>query len=79
MRIFGTNIDISFACPHSEAGNRHAFDQHEGIALHHHAVGKSRAIAFVGIADDVFLVRNCARATVCHFIPAGKSGAAAPA
>ena len=54
MRIFGAAIDITFARPDRDGGNRHAFDEHERIAFHHHAIGKRAAIAFVGIADDVF-------------------------
>ena len=38
-----------------DAGNGHAFDQNERIAFHDHAVGERAAVAFVGIADDVFL------------------------
>ena len=56
----------------------HAFDEDEGIALHDHAVGEGAAVAFVGIADDVFLRRRGLR----HRPPldAGrKAGAAAAA
>jgi len=52
--IFGADIDVAFGCAHGDAGNGHAFDEDEGIALHDHAVGVGAAIAFVGIADDVF-------------------------
>ena len=61
MRIFGTDIYIALVCPDRETGNRHAFDQHEGVAFHHHTVGKGGAIAFVGIADDIFLLTVGAR------------------
>ena len=56
MRIFGAEIDEALRRADGEAGDRHPFDQHEGIALHDHAVGKGAAVALVGVADDVFLV-----------------------
>ena len=39
-----------------DAGDGHAFDEHEGIAFHQHAVGEGAAVALVGIAADIFLV-----------------------
>ena len=57
MRIFGADIDVALGGADRDAGNRHAFDQHEGIAFHDHAVGEGAAVALVGIADDVFLLR----------------------
>ena len=56
MRIFRAHIDEALGRAGREPGDRHAFDQHEGIALHDHAVGECAAVAFVGIADDVFAV-----------------------
>ncbi|MNZ59106.1 hypothetical protein D3C78_771310 [compost metagenome] len=58
VRIFRTRIDEALRRADGKAGNRHAFDQHEGIAFHDHAVGEGAAIALVRIADDVFLVRD---------------------
>ena len=55
VRIFGADVDETLGRAHREAGNRHALDQHEGIALHHHPVGEGAAVALVRIADDVFL------------------------
>ncbi len=55
--IFGADIDVAVGGAHRDAGNGHAFDQHEGIAFHDHAVGEGAGIAFVGVADDVFLLR----------------------
>ena len=55
VRIFRADIDEAFARADRERCYRHAFDQDEGIALHDHAVGEGAAVAFVGIADDVFL------------------------
>ena len=43
-----------------ETCNGHAFDQHEGVAFHDHAVGVCPAVAFIRIADDIFLIgRRC--------------------
>ena len=78
MRIFGAGVDIALGGTHGDGGNRHALDQHEGITLHDHPVGKGAAVAFIGVADDVFLV--CLG--VCNGLPldAGrKACAAAPA
>ena len=61
MRIFGADIHIALVRADRETGNRHALNQHEGVALHHHAVGKSGAVAFVCVANDVFLVTAGAR------------------
>ena len=55
VRIFRTDVDIAFARADGETGNRHAFDQHERVAFHHHPVGKGSAVAFIGVADDIFL------------------------
>ena len=55
MRIFRTDIDVALGRPGGDAGDRHAFDQHERIAFHDHAVGEGAAVALVGIADNVFL------------------------
>ncbi len=57
-------------------GDRHAFDQDQGIALHHHAVGEGAGVAFVRIADDVLLAGR----RVQHGLPlnAGRERRAAP-
>ena len=55
VRIFGADIDVAFGRADGDAGDRHALDQHEGVAFHDHAVGEGAAVAFVGVADDVFL------------------------
>ena len=52
--IFAAAIDIALPRPDGVPGNRHAFDQLERIAFHKHPVGKGGAVAFIGIADDVF-------------------------
>ena len=55
VRIFRADIDVALGGADRDAGDGHAFDQHEGIAFHDHAVGEGAAVAFVGVADDVFL------------------------
>jgi hypothetical protein len=78
MRIFGAQIDIALGRADRDAGDRHALDQHEGVALHDHAVGEGAAVALVGVADDVFV----AGLRVVHGLPldAGREArAAAPA
>ena len=57
VRIFRPDIDITLGRADREASNRHPFDQLKGVALHRHAVGKGAAVAFIRIADDIFLVR----------------------
>ena len=56
VRVFRADIDEALVGAHGDARNRHAFDQHEGITLHHHPVGKGPAVALVGVAADIFLV-----------------------
>ncbi len=78
MGIFGAEIDVAVSGAYGDAGDGHALDEHEGIALHDHPVGEGAGIAFVGVAHDVFLLGWRLR----HGAPfdAGrKSGAAAPA
>ncbi|MNM46076.1 hypothetical protein D3C81_570060 [compost metagenome] len=40
IRIFRAHIDVAEGGADGNAGNRHAFDQQEGVAFHQHAVGK---------------------------------------
>src|SRR6202020_3504821 len=58
VRVFGANVDVAGRGPDGEGGDGHALDEHEGIPFHDHAVGVSSAVALVGVADDVFLVRG---------------------
>src|SRR6202020_1542255 len=55
VRIFRADIDVALGGADRDARNGHAFDHHEGIAFHDHAVGEGAAVAFVSVADDVFL------------------------
>ena len=72
MRIFGADVDVALGRADRDAGDRHAFDQHEGIAFHDHAVGEGAAVALVGVADDVFPVGAGVSRTVFHLMPVGK-------
>ena len=56
MRVFGADVDVTLRRPNRDAGDRHALDQNEGIALHDHAIRKGAAVALIGITDDVFLL-----------------------
>ena len=69
---------IAAGGPDGEGGDGHALDEHERIAFHDHAVGVGAAVAFVGVADDVFLVAR----RLEHGAPldaGGETRAAAPA
>ena len=78
MRIFRADIDIAHGRADRDAGDRHALDQEERIALHQHAVGESAAVALIRIADDVFAIR-CRRGGGSPFDARREAGAAAPA
>ena len=56
MRILRAQIDVALRRAHRDAGDRHALDERERIAFHEHAIGERAGVAFVGIADHVFLV-----------------------
>ena len=58
VRIFGANVDVALGRPDREGGDRHPLDDEERIALHQHPVGEGPAVAFVGVADDIFLIRR---------------------
>jgi hypothetical protein len=55
VRVFGADVDVAERRARGHGGDRHALDQHVGIAFHRHPVGISARVAFVGIADDVLL------------------------
>ena len=56
MRIFRADIDVAAGGAHGQSRDGHALDQDERIAFHDHAIGVGAAIAFVRVADDIFLV-----------------------
>ena len=77
VRIFRADVDVALGGADRDGGDRHALDHHEGIAFHDHAVGEGAAVAFVGVADDVFAVGAGLR----HRLPldAGREAGAAAA
>jgi len=78
MGILGAHVDVALGCTGGDAGDCHALDQGEGVTFHQHAVGKGPGVAFVGVADYVFLV-GCG---IEHGLPLdarGKGSAAASA
>ena len=82
MGVFTTDIDVALGRPGGMGGNGHALDQGEGVALHHHPVGKGAAIPLIGITDDEFSAAVGAKRSARHslpFKPGGKAGPAAPA
>ena len=56
VRILGAQIDVAFGGSDSQAGNDHAFDEHEGVSLKDHPIREGARIAFVGVAHDVLLL-----------------------
>ncbi len=80
MGILRAAVDVAPRRAHRDAGDGHALDEHEGIALHDHAVGEGAAVALVGVADDVLLRPG----SVGHRLPldpgreAGAAAAAQP-
>ena len=78
MRIFAADVDVALGGADSDRGDRHALDDDEGIAFHDHAVGEGAAVAFVGVADDVFAVGFGVRDRL-PFDAGRKTGAAAAA
>ena len=77
VRIFHPQIDVALRRADGDAGNRHPFDEDEGVALHQHAVGERARVAFVRVAGDVFLAGRL----VHHRLPldAGRKRRAAAA
>ena len=78
VRVFRADVHIALCRTRGQARNGHALDQHEGVTLHHHAVGEGAGVALVGVADHVFL-RGRGRGPG-HRAPfdAGRKGRSAP-
>ena len=77
VRIFRADVDVALGGAGRDAGDRHALDQNERIALHQHPVGEGAAVALVGVANHVFL-----RGARCRHRPpldAGREAGAAAA
>ena len=75
--IFRPAVDVAFTGSHGIGADGHAFDHGMGIALEDAPVHKSPRVAFVGIADDIFLVGLVIVAELP--LHAGGEAAAAPA
>ena len=54
--VFGPDIDIAFIRLDCACSNHHAFDHRVGIAFHDGTVHERAGVAFIPVADDVFLV-----------------------
>jgi hypothetical protein len=59
VRIFRAAIDHAFGGADRYSRDGHAFDEQVRIAFHQHAICEGTAVAFVGVADDVFLAALC--------------------
>ena len=55
QRILRTDIDVAFLGTGGYAGNYHALDHPVRITFHYGAVHERAGVAFVAVADDVFL------------------------
>ncbi len=55
QRVLGTEIYIRFGSADTVSGNAHAFNQAVRIALDDGAIHECARVAFVGIADEIFL------------------------
>ena len=53
--VFAPDVDEALIGAHGKAGDGHAFQDLVGVALHDIAVLDGAGLAFVGVADDVFL------------------------
>ena len=54
--IFVANVDVAVFRAEEKRGDDHPFDDHVGRAQQELAVLEGRRLAFVGVADDIFLV-----------------------
>ncbi len=76
QRILGPNIKDAFVGPHGLGGDHHAFDDAIGKRLQEHAVHEGPGVAFVAVADDIFLLSRRGSGGG-PFLPRGKTGPAA--
>ena len=56
QRVFGADVHDAFVGADRASGDHHAFEHGVGVALHDGAVHERARVAFVAVADDVFLV-----------------------
>ena len=52
--VLAADVDVSLLGADRPAGDGHSLQQHEGVALHQHAVGEGTAIALIGVGHDIF-------------------------
>ena len=76
--IFRAAVNISFVGSHGIGADHHAFQNGVGIALKNGPVHECPWVAFVGVADDVFLVSRGSRAET-PLETCGETAAAPPA
>ena len=55
QRVLGPHVNVTFVGADRPGGDHHAFDHAMRIALHDAAIHEGPRIAFVAVADDVFL------------------------
>ena len=55
QRILGAHIDVALGRADRVGRDQHAFEHAMRIAFEHAAIHERAGIAFVGVADDVFL------------------------
>jgi len=76
--VFGPQIDQSLGRAGGDAGDDHPLDDDHGVAFHDHAVGEGAAVAFIGVAADIFLFAF-GPGDRLPLDAGGETGAAAPA
>ena len=54
--VFGTDVEVAFGSAERVAGDHHTFDDFEGVAFEDRTVHERAGVAFVTVADDVFLI-----------------------
>ena len=72
VRIFRADIDETLGRAGRDAGDRHALDQHEGVAFHDHAVGEGAASRPRRRCRRCICGRPAVSSTVFHLMPVGK-------
>ena len=72
IRVFGPDVDVALGGADGVGRDRHALDEQERIALHHHPVGEGAAVAFVCVAADELQLVNA----VEHRLPFDACGEA---
>ena len=72
QRIFGADVDVGLRRADAVGGDGHAFEQAVRIAFDHGPIHERAGIAFVGVADQIFLVAGFDWRANFHFLPVGK-------